>query len=1510
MAKFKIKDLNIKLKIVILTLVVLIFTSLMLIIFNSYKNKLNDKENFLSNTYLTKNTLINNSQRLLNSFIVFNHISYEKLDDFVDIQNTFFQTSDSINFYIKKYSEYTNSFNENNTVDNFNAEFQKFQNIIYAIFNEYKNEEINLKNISRLFNKELISYQELIQILNNLEKFNNISFKKSVDDINENFKKLYIYTTIAFVLFILIFAFLLVYFFKDNIKATKNTQKYISKLSKGNIIDLPKKLKKDSQTQIYQQISKINQNYKRINDYINELINNNYEIDVQKYSENDIIAESLNKLTDNLLASRKDLEKRKEEDKQKEWANKGMNLFADLMRQHSSDLQKLTDEIIKNFVKYLEASVGGLFIIQDEENDPHLELISAFAYDRKKYYSRRVNLGEGLIGTVAVDKSTIYLNDIPNDYLEIESGLGDAPPNNLLIIPLLTDNGLLGVVEMASFRQLQQFEIDFSENLARTIASTLESVKINARTVELLKESQKKSDELAQREKVLQETMQEVSKAHEVAKRNEIETRGILSGVDQTLMRAEYSPKGTFINSNMVHRRVMGYDIEVMKGKNILEFIQDEEKASFKKMWDDVASGRPYQITVKRKNKQTGAEVWLLNQYTPIKDDEGKVIKILYLAIDITEQKQAEEQANKLLEQAKEKESELQGILSGVDRTILRAEYTPDGIFINSNQLHRNIIGYQVKEMRGKSILEFIQDEEKDNFKKFWKEIKNGKSKELTAKRINKQTNQEIWLHNQYNPIVDENNKIVKILYLATDITEQKKSEQRIEKLLKEAKSNEIELKGIFAGLDQTLMRAEYSPEGEFIDSNDIHQQTLGYDIKQMRGKNIMEFIQDEEKAKFSEIWANVQDGKLEQITVKRKNKETNEDIWLLNQYTPITDELGNVSKILYLAIDITEQKNAEQRATKLLKEARSKEIEIESILTSVDQTLMRAEYTLEGDFIDSNENHKQTLAYDIEQMRGKNILEFVPQKERDEFKTIWDSVKAGNLEQATVKRKNRQTNEDIWLLNQYTPVKDDQNNIIKILYLAIDITEQKQTEQMAADLLQESKKQEFELNAVISSIDQTLIRAEYSVDGKFIDANKKHIKTLGYDFDKMKGQNILEFIPDNEKNKFFKVWEKVKKGIPQQTSVKRFNKETNNEIWLLNQYTPVKDLSDNITKILYLAIDITEQKQAERMAAELLEESQKQEFELGAIISAIDKTILRARYSIDGTFIDSNDIHREIMGYNIEDMYGKNILEFIPDNEKNEFKKLWEQLKTAKPKTLIVHRFNKKTGDDIWLQNEYTPILDIDGKVTEILYLGIDITQQKQLEKQSTQLLEKTKENQQELQGLLSGVDQTLMRAEYSPKGKFLSSNKIHRETLGYDYKKMIGKNIREFVEKDEIEEFNKIWEKVIKGEAQKITVKRENKKTGNEIWLLNQYTPLLDENENITKILYLAIDISEQKRLEQELLVQEQVMNQNMEEIYSEYEKLEQENEKLKNIEKNISQKFDSETDKLYKNWLDNFD
>ena len=109
---------------------------------------------------------------------------------------------------------------------------------------------------------------------------------------------------------------------------------------------------------------------------------------------------------------------------------------------------------------------GGIFIVND--NDPShvvLEMKACYAYDRQKFLKKKIEVGEGLVGRCYQEKEKIYLTEIPGDYIKITSGLGDHNPKSLLLIPLAYNDNIFGIMEVASFTEYQDFEVEFIERI-------------------------------------------------------------------------------------------------------------------------------------------------------------------------------------------------------------------------------------------------------------------------------------------------------------------------------------------------------------------------------------------------------------------------------------------------------------------------------------------------------------------------------------------------------------------------------------------------------------------------------------------------------------------------------------------------------------------------------------------------------------------------------------------------------------------------------------------------------------------------------------------------------------------------------------------------------------------------------------------------------------------------------------------------------------------------------------
>jgi PAS domain-containing protein len=163
------------------------------------------------------------------------------------------------------------------------------------------------------------------------------------------------------------------------------------------------------------------------------------------------------------------------------------------------------------------------------------------------------------------------LTEIPKGYITITSGLGDTPPENLLLIPVLHENELLGVFEIASLKRFKQHEIEFSQEVAYSLGATLVNTRNNQKTAELLSKSQRQGIEMAEQEEEMRQNMEELKATQEESGRREEELKGVIDALGNALMIISYDTDGFVLDVNDRFCHFIGRDRNDIIGKSHLE---------------------------------------------------------------------------------------------------------------------------------------------------------------------------------------------------------------------------------------------------------------------------------------------------------------------------------------------------------------------------------------------------------------------------------------------------------------------------------------------------------------------------------------------------------------------------------------------------------------------------------------------------------------------------------------------------------------------------------------------------------------------------------------------------------------------------------------------------------------------------------------------------------------------------------------------------------------------------
>ena len=238
---------------------------------------------------------------------------------------------------------------------------------------------------------------------------------------------------------------------------------------------------------------------------------------------------------------------------EQDWLKTSLARFTRTL-QGQRELQTVGNLILSELAVLVHAQHGVLYVNKLDDGRPLLKLVSTYAYRERKGLAQEFRLGEGLVGQCAYEKSRILLTEVPGDYVHVSSGLGMAPPLNIVVLPVLFEGDVKAVIELASFNRFSDMHLSFLDQLTESVGVVMNTIAATARTEELLSQSQALSaerlqtnDQLEQKARLLSEQNEEVERQKQEM---DIATTALQQKAEQLALTSKY--KSQFL-ANMSH---------------------------------------------------------------------------------------------------------------------------------------------------------------------------------------------------------------------------------------------------------------------------------------------------------------------------------------------------------------------------------------------------------------------------------------------------------------------------------------------------------------------------------------------------------------------------------------------------------------------------------------------------------------------------------------------------------------------------------------------------------------------------------------------------------------------------------------------------------------------------------------------------------------------------------------------------------------------------------------------
>lgn len=304
----------------------------------------------------------------------------------------------------------------------------------------------------------------------------------------------------------------------------------VEQLSKGGHPALVENTKNDEIGVMASGINTLIVGLKQTSEFAENIGKGEFDASYTPLSDEDVLGNSL-------INMRNNLKKVSDDDKIRNWANEGYAKFSEILRYNYQDKKEFAYNVVFSLVKYLDANQGMFFAVSEDSAEERLEELASYAWGRRKFGQDSYKKGEGLAGQAWAEADYVYMTDVPAEYVHITSGIGSATPRCVIVVPVKYNETVYGVVELAFFKVLAPYEIDFIIKVSESIAAALSSSSTAYKMKKLLEETQVKSMQLKEQEEEMRQNLEELEATQEDMRHKERDTMSKLKLANEEIER-------------------------------------------------------------------------------------------------------------------------------------------------------------------------------------------------------------------------------------------------------------------------------------------------------------------------------------------------------------------------------------------------------------------------------------------------------------------------------------------------------------------------------------------------------------------------------------------------------------------------------------------------------------------------------------------------------------------------------------------------------------------------------------------------------------------------------------------------------------------------------------------------------------------------------------------------------------------------------------------------------------